>query len=68
MREIAEAIAEGLHVPAVSISEDEAPEHFGWLMKFTACELTASGRLTQQRLNTRPKGSGLIADLQQMNY
>jgi nucleoside-diphosphate-sugar epimerase len=68
MREIAEVIAQGLHVPAVSISEDEAPEHFGWLIKFAGRELTASGQLTQKRLNWIPKGPGLIADLQHMKY
>jgi nucleoside-diphosphate-sugar epimerase len=68
MREIAEVIAEGLHLPAVSISEDDAPEHFGWLIKFAGRELTASGQLTQERLNWTPKGPGLIADLQHMKY
>ncbi len=68
MREIAEAIAGGLKVPAVSISEDEASDHFGWLMKFAGRELTASGKLTQERLHWTPTGPGLIADLKQMNY
>ena len=68
MREIAEVIAEGLHVPTVSIPEDEAPEHFGWLIKFAGRELTASGRLTQERLSWTPNGPGLIVDLQHMKY
>ncbi len=68
MQAIAEMIAKGLHVPAASISEDEATEHFGWLIKFAGRELTASGKLTQERLNWTPKGPGLIADLQNMKY
>ena len=68
MREIADVIAQGLNVPAVSIVEDEAADHFGWLIKFAGRELTASGRLTQERLQWTPKGPGLLADLKQMKY
>lgn len=68
MREIAETIAQGLNVPAVSIFEDEAADHFGWLIKFAGRELTASGKLTQERLGWTPKGPGLITDLKQMKY
>lgn len=68
MREIAEVIAAGLNVPAVSIPEAEAPEHFGWLIKFAGRELTASGKLTQQRLKWTPTGIGLLADLRAMKY
>ena len=68
MREIAEVIAQGLNVPAVSISEDEAADHFGWLIKFAGRELTASGKLTQERLQWTPNGPGLLADLRQMKY
>lgn len=68
MREIAGVIGAGLNVPAVSIFEDEAADHFGWLIKFAGRELTASGKLTQERLGWIPKGSGLIADLSQMRY
>ncbi len=68
MKDIAEAIAAGLSVSAESISEEEAPEHFGWLIKFVGRELTASGKLTQERLNWRPTGSGLITDLNAMQH
>jgi len=30
-RDIAEAIGRGLKIPAVSISPEEAPAHFGWM-------------------------------------
>jgi len=31
LRDIAEAIGRGLKIPAVSISPEEAPAHFGWM-------------------------------------
>ena len=68
MRDIAQTIAAGLNVPAESISEEKAPDHFTYLMKFAGRELTASGKLTQERLNWKPRGSGLIADLAAMKY
>lgn len=68
MREIAEVIANGLNVPSVSISEAEAPDHFGWLIKFAGRELTASGKLTRERLSWTPTGTGLLADLRAMKY
>ncbi len=68
MRQISDAIAAGLNVPSVSVSEEQAPEHFGWLIKFAGRELTASGKLTQERLGWKPSGSGLIADLNAMKY
>ena len=37
-------------------------------MKFAGRELTASGKLTQERLNWKPTGTGLIADLAAMKY
>ena len=68
LREIAEVIAKGLKVSTASITEGEAPDHFGWLIKFAGRELTASGRLTQQRLNWAPSGVGLLDDLRAMKY
>jgi nucleoside-diphosphate-sugar epimerase len=63
MREIAEVVARGLKVPAVSLSPEEAPAHFGWLAMFAAFDMPASSAQTQQRLGWRPTGPGLIADL-----
>ena len=66
MRNIAEVIGRGLKVPVISISPEEAPNHFGWLAAFAGRDLPASGALTQERLGWRPTGPGLIADLEQM--
>jgi nucleoside-diphosphate-sugar epimerase len=68
MREIAEVIGEGLKVPAVSLSREEAQAHFGWLAMFAGIDMPASSALTRQRLGWHPTGPGLIADLKQMNW
>jgi nucleoside-diphosphate-sugar epimerase len=68
MRDIAESIGRGLKIPAVSLSPEEAPAHFGWLAMFAGRSAPASSALTQQRLGWRPTGPGLIADLEKMNY
>ena len=67
-REIAEVLARGLNVPAVSLSQDEAAAHFGWLATFVGWDMPASSALTQQRLGWHPTGPGLLADLEAMNY
>ena len=68
LREIAEVVGRGLKVPVVSKSAEEAGEHFGWLAHFVGADVPASSALTQQRLGWRPKGPGLIADLNAMKY
>ena len=68
MREIAEVIGKGLKVPVVSLSQDEAPAHFGWLAMFAGFDMPASGVQTRQRLGWHPTGPGLIADLEQMRW
>ena len=65
MREIAEVIGKGLNVPAVSLTEEEAQAHFGWLAMFAGVDMPASSALTRQRLGWNPTGPGLIADLEQ---
>jgi nucleoside-diphosphate-sugar epimerase len=68
MRDIAEVIGQGLKVPVISVSPEEAPTHFGWLAAFAGRDLPASSALTRQRLAWDPTGPGLIADLEQMRY
>ena len=67
-RDIAEVIAEGLDIPAVSLSAEEAGEHFGWLGMFVGLDMPASSAWTRQRLGWYPEGPGLIADLRKMDY
>jgi nucleoside-diphosphate-sugar epimerase len=66
MREIAEVIGRGLKVPVVSLSQEEAQAHFGWLAMFAGFDMPASSAQTRQRVGWRPTGPGLIADLEQM--
>ncbi|RWE17060.1 MAG: SDR family oxidoreductase [Mesorhizobium sp.] len=68
MREIAEVIGAGLNVPVVSLSQDEAADHFGWLAMFAGLDLPASSEWTRAHLGWQPTGPGLIADLKQMDY
>ena len=68
MREIAEVVGEGLKVPVVSISPEEAEAHFGWLAMFAGLDMPATSALTQQRLGWEPTGPGMIADLKAMKY
>jgi nucleoside-diphosphate-sugar epimerase len=67
-REIAEVIGRHLDVPAVSISADEAVEHFGWIGRFFGIDVPASSAVTQQLLGWRPTHHGLIEDLDQGHY
>ena len=68
MKTIAEALGRGLKVPVVSIKPEEVEEHFGWLAMFAGHDMPSSSAITQQRLNWKPTGPGLIADLDAMDY
>ena len=68
MREIAEVIGRGLKVPVVSLSQEKAQAHFGWLAMFAGFDMPASSVQTRQRLGWHPTGPGLIADLEQMRW
>jgi nucleoside-diphosphate-sugar epimerase len=68
MKSIAEALGRGLKVPVVSIKPEEAEAHFGWLARFAGHDMPASSALTQEKLNWKPTGPGLIADLDGMDY
>jgi nucleoside-diphosphate-sugar epimerase len=68
MREIAEVIGRGLNVPVVSLSQEKAQSHFGWLAMFAGADMPASSALTRQRLGWSPTGPGLVADLEQMRW
>jgi nucleoside-diphosphate-sugar epimerase len=67
-RKIAEAVAAGLDLPLVSLSPAEAEAHFGWLAMFIGRNGAASNDWTRTRLGWVPRGSGLIADLEAMDY
>jgi nucleoside-diphosphate-sugar epimerase len=68
VRDIAEVIGRGLKVPAVSLSPEDAPAHFGWLGAFAGLDMPASSAQTKKQLGWHPTGPKLIADLEQMRY
>src|SRR5580658_1666184 len=68
VREIAEVIGRGLKVPVISLFQEEAQAHFGWLAMFAGFDMPASSAQTRKRLGWHPTGPGLIADLEQMQY
>ena len=68
MKAIVEAHGRGLKVPVVSIKPEEAEAHFGWLARFALIDMPSSSALTQRKLNWKPIGPGLIADLDGMDY
>jgi nucleoside-diphosphate-sugar epimerase len=68
MKAIAEALGRGLKVPVVSIKAEEVDAHFGWLAIFARLDMPSSSVITQQKLNWKPVGPGLIADLDGMDY
>jgi nucleoside-diphosphate-sugar epimerase len=68
LREIAETIANGLKIPAVSLDQAKAAEHFGWLAHFAGLDMPASSAWTRKTLHWEPTGPGLIEDLKNMKY
>ncbi|WP_296257290.1 MULTISPECIES: SDR family oxidoreductase [unclassified Pseudomonas] len=62
-RDIAQVIGDGLGVPTVALSREEAAAHFGWMAIFAGKDMTASSAKTRARLGWQPKGPGLLEDL-----
>ena len=69
-REIAEAIASHLDLPAVSIPEDELmiPGYFGFLANIVTQSYPASNFITRQTLGWEPTQPSLLADLDNGHY
>ena len=55
-------------MPVVSLSPEQAQDHFGWFAMFLSMDLRASGTWTQAQLGWNPTGPGLVAALQGMDY
>ncbi len=67
-RDIAEVIGRHLNLPVVSIPQEEAEAHFGWLGAIASADITLSSALTEELLGWRPTHPGLIADLEEGHY
>jgi nucleoside-diphosphate-sugar epimerase len=68
IRAIAEVVGRHLDLPVVSISPEDAGEHFGFLAGFLAADSPASSALTRELLGWQPTHLGLIDDLDKGHY
>jgi hypothetical protein len=55
-------------VPIISVSREEASDHFGPFAGLAALDNPASSRQTRERLGWTPTQPGLIEDLDQGHY
>ena len=67
-RDIADVIGRRLNLPVVSISGEQAADHFGFLSVFASLDNPTSNTLTQKELDWHPEHPGLIADLDEGHY
>jgi nucleoside-diphosphate-sugar epimerase len=68
LKDIATAIGRGLNVPVISISQEQAQEHFGFLGFFAGRDAPASSAKTRAELGWNPTGPSLLTDLANTNY
>jgi nucleoside-diphosphate-sugar epimerase len=70
LRELAEAIAARLDLPAVSVPADElmVPGHFGFLAAAVTLDVPASNAITRRALGWEPAQPGLLEDLDNGHY
>jgi nucleoside-diphosphate-sugar epimerase len=68
IRAVAEVIGRHLDLPVVSVSPENAAEHFTWLAGLLATDSPASSTLTQELLGWHPTEPGLIEDLDKGHY
>lgn len=62
-RAIADAIAEALRLPTTSIDPADAVDHFGFIGRFFALDMTATSDATRQAYGWNPTGPTLIEDI-----
>jgi nucleoside-diphosphate-sugar epimerase len=67
VREIAEAIARNLGIPAASVPAEQAAEHFAGF-PFAGMDITMPNAATRELLGWEPKEPGLIADIDAGHY
>jgi nucleoside-diphosphate-sugar epimerase len=68
LKDIAAAIARRFDLPLVSISADEAGEHFGWFAPFVGLDAPTSSDRTRAVLDWKPQQPGLLEDLARPDY
>jgi nucleoside-diphosphate-sugar epimerase len=68
LKDIATVIGRGLNVPVISISAEQAQEHFGFLGWFATWDAHTSSAKTRAKLGWNPTGPDLLTDLGNMRY
>ena len=68
LKDIAAAIGDGLRVPVVSIAQEQAQGHFGFLGFFAGRDAQASSAQTRANLGWNPTGPALLTDLANVRY
>lgn len=68
IREIAGVIGRKAGLPVVSITPEEAMDHFSWLGRFLAIDATATSAATRELLGWEPTHPTLIEDLELGHY
>jgi hypothetical protein len=68
LKDIATAIGRGLNVPVISISPEQAQEHFGFFGFFAGRDAHISSTQTRAKLGWNPTGPDLLTDLGNMHY
>jgi len=68
LKDIATVIGRGLNVPVISISPEQAQEHFGFLGSFAGWDAQTSSAETRAKLGWNPTGPDLLTDLGTMRY
>lgn len=68
LRDIAQALGNGLKLPVESIAPEKAAEHFGVFAHFVTLDMPASSKRTRETLGWQPNGPGLIEDLTNMAF
>jgi nucleoside-diphosphate-sugar epimerase len=68
LKDIATAIGPGLNAPVISIAQEQAQEHFGFLGFFAGRDPLTSSAQTRAKLGWNPTGPSLLTDLGNMRY
>ncbi|MGH9588155.1 MAG: SDR family oxidoreductase [Acidobacteriaceae bacterium] len=68
LKDIAAAMGRGLNVPVISISPEQAQDHFGFLGFFVGRDADTSSAQTRAKLGWNPTGPDLLTDLANMRY
>jgi nucleoside-diphosphate-sugar epimerase len=68
LKDIATGIGRGLNVPVISISPEQAQEHFGFFGFFAGRDSPVSSARTREQLGWNPTGPSLLTDLENMRY